>query len=237
MTSVTGGNGLGVPDPTETTMRLLHRDKHEADISDHDGNRTTTDAPVLDAMTERDDRGHTAVQPTPGPPGAADTVGRDTTVHERTWTFAPGQVVSLVAGVGLVVVGLLALMRAGVGEPLDSPTVDVLSYSHTAWLGIAEIGLGALLVLAGTGAWGRPLSVLLGAAAVVAGILVLLEPGQMPEELAVEKSFGWPLLALGAVVALAAMALPVWRRRTITDDEIVDLREERRFRDSRDPHF
>ena len=219
-------------------MRLLHRDKHEADTTDHvDETRTTNGARDASTADHRAGNGHTAVQPAPPPPAPTETIDRDTTVRERTWTFAPGQVVSLAAGVGLVVVGVLALLRAGVGEPLASPTVDVLTYSHTAWLGLAEIGLGALLILAGTGAWGRPLSVLLGAATVSAGVLVLAEPGQMPEELGLEKAFGWPLVILGAVVALAAMALPVWRRRTLTDDEIVDLREERKVRDARNPHF
>ena len=220
-------------------MRLLHREKHEADSTDHFHETSTTDGARDVSTTDRDrvERGHTAVQPVPPPPTPTETGDRDTTVRERTWTFAPGQVVSLAAGVALVVVGAIALMRAGVGEPLASPTVNVLTYSHTAWLGLAEIGLGALLILAGTGAWGRPLSVLLGAATVCAGVLVLVEPDQMPDELGLEKNYGWPLVALGAVVALAAMTLPVWRRRTLTDDEIVDLREERRVRDSRNPHF
>jgi hypothetical protein len=220
-------------------MRLLHREKHEADTTDHvDETRTSNGARDLSTTDgDRVERGHTAVQPAPPPPAPTETVDRDTTVRERTRTFAPGQLVSLAGGVALVVVGAIALMRAGVGEPLASPTVDVLTYSHTAWLGIAEIALGALLILAGTGAWGRPLSVLLGAATVSAGVLVLAEPGQMPEELGLEKAYGWPLVILGAVVALAAMALPVWRRRTLTDDEIVDLREERKVRDARNPHF
>lgn len=155
---------------------------------------------------------------------SATTETRTATVRERTWTFAPGQIVSLVAGIAVVVVGVIALVRAGVDGSLSSPTVDVLGYSHTAWLGLAEIGLGLLLLLAGTGAWGRPLSVLLGAASVVAGVLVLAEPDQMPDELGLEKGYGWPLIALGAIVALAAMALPVWRRRHVRDDDLIDLR-------------
>lgn len=133
--------------------------------------------------------------------------------------------------------GVIALLRAGVDASLADPTVDIFGYSHTAWLGLAEIGLGLLLVLAGTGAWGRPLSVLLGAAAIVAGVLVLAEPDQMPAELGMEKGFGWPLVGLGALVALAAMALPVWRRRTVTSDELVDLRDGNRVKDARHPHF
>jgi hypothetical protein len=225
-------------------MGLLHREKHaDADTTADDRTPDRTDGYGIDHTkdhaTERT-AGGTAVAAAPVVHDGRDDhplrrrdddPDRTTTVRERTWTFAPGQVVSFAAGIAVAAVGVIALLRAGIGEPLASPTVDVLGFSHTAWLGLAEIGLGLLLILAGTGAWGRPLSVLLGAAAVIAGTLVLAEPGQMPEELALEKDFGWPLLVLGAVVALAAMALPVWRRRTITDDEIVDLREQRRFQE------
>jgi len=214
-------------------MRLLHRDRTDHDRSDdttvaeaQDGHDTVRVAPATDdrtmvrpgrdgddtAVVDRGDRvdrtDHAEVVDAPA----------STTVRERSWTFAPGQLVSFAAGAALVVVGFIALLRAGVDASLAQPTVDVLGFSHTAWLGIAEIGLGLLLLLAGSGAWGRPLSVLLGAAAVIAGVLILAEPGQMPEELGLERDFGWPLIALGAVVALASMALPVWRRRTITTD-------------------
>ena len=145
-------------------------------------------------------------------------------VRERSWSFAPGQLVSLVAGSALVAVGAVALVRAGLGEPLDAPIVEVLGYQHTAWLGLAEIGLGALLMLAGTGPWGRWLSVLLGATAVVAGVVVLAEAGALPDELAAERDFGWPLVGLGAVVAVAAMALPVWRS-TYTNVRAAELRD------------
>ena len=66
--------------------------------------------------------------------------GRDpsgTSEHhrQRSWTFAPGQVVSLVVGVGFVIVGVLALVRAELDGSLATPVVEVLGYTHTAWLG------------------------------------------------------------------------------------------------------
>jgi hypothetical protein len=144
-----------------------------------------------------------------------------TRTRERSWTFAPGQLISFIVGLGFIVVGVLALLRAELGGSLATPVVEVLGYSHTAWLGLAEIGLGLLLLVAGSGAWGRPLSVLLGALMVVAGILVLAETEQLPEELALERGYGWPLIVLGALVPVAAMALPVWRSHH------VDLRDDR----------
>jgi hypothetical protein len=154
----------------------------------------------------------------------ATTVSGTTKTTQRFWTFAPGQLVSLIVGVGFVVIGALALVRAGLDGSLATPVVDVVGYSHTAWLGVAEIGLGLLLVLAGTGAWGRPLSVVLGVAMAIGGVLVLAEPSQMPDELGLEQAYGWPLVILGAIVALAALALPVWRTQRYDRDGI-DLRD------------
>ena len=48
----------------------------------------------------------------------------------------------------------------------------------------------------------------------------------MPEELALEKAFGWPLIVVGAVVALAAIALPVWYTNRV-DRDAIDLRDDR----------
>lgn len=195
-------------------MALLHRDRTDRDTRVDEDRTDVVDVRDQDRTVVADDgrrevveRDHTEV--------VDRDVDRDATtpatIRERTWTFAPGQLVSLLAGGALAVVGAIALARAGMSTPLDTPVVDVLGWSHTAWLGLAELGLGALLMIVGTGAWGRPLSVLLGAATVVAGVLVLAEAGAMPEELGLEEGFGWPLIALGAIVALAAMALPVWR--------------------------
>jgi len=163
----------------------------------------------------------------------ADPVDADDTtpvkIRERTSVFAPGQLVSLVAGGALVVVGAIALVRAGLDDPLGAPVVEVLGWTHTAWLGLAEIGVGVVLMLLGTGAWGRWLSVLVGAATVVAGVLVLVESDGLPEELGLERDYGWPLIGLGAVVALAAMALPVWRT-TNTSVRTLDLRDDEQSR-------
>jgi len=55
---------------------------------------------------------------------------------------------------------------------------------------------------------------------------VLAEPGQMPEELGLEEAYGWPLVILGGIAALAALVFPVWFSRRVDRD--VDLRDDRR---------
>jgi hypothetical protein len=144
------------------------------------------------------------------------------TVRERRWEMAPGQIVSLVAGIGFVAVGLVAVLRAGFDGSLAEPVVDVLGFTHTAWLGLAEIGLGLLLMLAGSSFAGRSLSVLLGALMVIGGVIIMSVPEDLPAELGLEEDFGMPLLVAGAVVALAALVLPAWRTHRV-DREAIDL--------------
>ena len=57
---------------------------------------------------------------------------------------------SLIVGVGAVAIGLVAMVRAGIDGSFETPTVEVLGFTHTAWLGLAGGRLGMLLVLAGT---------------------------------------------------------------------------------------
>jgi hypothetical protein len=187
-------------------MSLLHRTRDD-------------DTTVADADTHR-------TGDTGGVITTADRVDTtaETKTRERTWTFAPGQLISFAVGVGFIALGVVAMIRAGIDDNLARPTVEVLRLSHTAWLGLAEIGLGVLLVIAGTGAWGRFLSVPVGALMVIAGILVLAEPSEMPDRLGLERDYGWVLLSFGALVAVASMALPVWRTRKVHE---VDLRGER----------
>jgi hypothetical protein len=194
-------------------MSILHR-THDRDRVD--------DADAVDRSDE------TTIGRRDRDPEIVEDRGRaeDTVIRERTWTFAPGQLVSLVVGVGLVALGLVAMIRAGIDGSFATPTVEVLGFTHTAWLGLAEVGTGVLLILAGTGAWGRVVSVIVGAAMVIAGVLIVAEPSGMPDELAVEKDFGWMLALFGALVALAAMVLPVWRSRRLRRDG-VDIDDDR----------
>lgn len=167
------------------------------------------------SLLHRDQVHHDAVDP-----------AYSTRTTERAWTFAPGQMVSLIIGVGVIAVGVVALVRAGLEGSLAEPVVEVLGYTHTAWLGIAEIGVGLFLVMAGLDARGRAVSVFIGALAVIAGVLVLAEPGQMPSELGLEEAYGWPLIILGGIAAFAALVFPVWFSRRFHQD--VDLRDDRR---------
>jgi hypothetical protein len=64
------------------------------------------------------------------------------------------------------------------------------------------------------------LSVVLGVAMAIGGVHVLAEPTQIPDELGLEQAYGWPRVILGAIVAVAALALPVWRTQRYDRDGI-----------------
>ncbi|MFL6205514.1 MAG: hypothetical protein ACJ739_09200 [Acidimicrobiales bacterium] len=195
-------------------MSILHRTHDRDRVDDTDVvDRSDTD----DSYIARRDRDPEIVER----PDRDDVV-----IRERTWTFAPGQLISLIVGIGLVALGVVAMVRAGIDGSFATPTVEVLGFTHTAWLGLAEVGTGVLLILAGTGAWGRALSVLVGAAMMICGVLIGAATSSMPEELAVEEDFGWMLVLLGALVALAAMVLPVWRSRRLRRNG-VDIDDDR----------
>jgi hypothetical protein len=79
-----------------------------------------------------------------------------------------------------------------------------------------------LLVAAGADPRGQWLSVVVGVILVAAGVVVTSAPSQLPDELAIEEGFGTPLIVVGAIVALAALVLPVWSSDRV--EERTDVR-------------
>lgn len=164
----------------------------------------------------RDDETVTTTQllepPTTVPVVAAAPVAhevRRTTVRRA---IALDSIVAGAAGVVILVVGLLAVVRAGVDGPMDQPVVEVAGFTHTATLGAIEVVLGLALLIAAASRsraacafWG----VVLGIAGFVGGV----QSESFTDSLAIESSMAWWLMATGIVVFAAAALLP---RRTHT---------------------
>jgi hypothetical protein len=143
-----------------------------------------------------------------------DEYGRPVVVERgrrSRFVVTPAQIVSAVAGVALVAVGLFAIIRAGLSGPLNDPTVQVLGIDHTAWVGLVEVAVGAVLVLCAFSPLTRPLIGLIGLALVAAGIVLLAGPQQLLSDLHTEEGLGWVAIVPGAAVLLAALITP---RRT-----------------------
>jgi hypothetical protein len=135
----------------------------------------------------------------------------DTARGYRGVGWSLGSAVAAIVGVAYAVVGLIALVRAGVDETWYRPVVQVLDANHTALLGAIEVGGGVLLLLAGASR-SRGLAALIGLAMVVAGVVAGTQTGDLARQLAIEDWWAWTVAGAGAVVALTALSSPTHRR-------------------------
>jgi hypothetical protein len=129
--------------------------------------------------------------------------------------FAPDAVVAAVVGLVLVLVGLIAVTRAGLDAPLSDPVVSVAGFRHTAVLGFLEVGFGVLLLLSGA-LRSRAGALFFGALLGIAGFVAAVQPSSFDHSLAIESSMAWLVTIAGAVVALAALVLPRISRHSTT---------------------
>jgi hypothetical protein len=147
-----------------------------------------------------------------------DRVDRDRVVVEerppaeievvRTRAFSAGQLLSMLVGAALIVLGVFALIATGLDTPLDQPVESVMGYDHTPMLGILEVAAGALLVVFSLRPGGRWLVAIVGLALVVGGLLILGELDWTVENLAAEQGYAWIPIGAGLIALLAAMLTP-----------------------------
>lgn len=127
--------------------------------------------------------------------------------------FAPDAVIAGIAGLVLLVMGLIAIVRGGFDGPMSLPVVQVLGFTHTTTLGLIEIGIGlALLLSAATRS--RSGEVFFGAVLGIAGFVGAVQTQSFKRTLALESSMAWLAVVVGVIVVLAAMMLPRYSRQS-----------------------
>jgi hypothetical protein len=127
-------------------------------------------------------------------------------------------VISLLAGLLFIVMGLIALVELGFADFPSEVTTDVLGVAQTQIVALVSIGLG-LLLLAGCGSIGRSVTIFAGALTLVVGIVVVAAFDQLDATMATDRGYGWLAILVGAVVLVAAIAIPSVATR---HDRIVD---------------
>ena len=155
----------------------------------------------------------TPMTPPPPVPAAPPAEAEHVSVRRRfTW----GQGLILLAGVASLVFGIGAVALAGLAGSITEPVVRVFGFDHTPLLGVIEIGVGVVLILAALIPGGRWVAGLIGGGAIAAGALIYAEYPWTQTELATEKDFGWVAIAIGAAAYIGAMVVPTKRRVTVT---------------------
>ncbi|MBI4936520.1 MAG: hypothetical protein HY828_21800 [Actinobacteria bacterium] len=142
--------------------------------------------------------------------------------HVRTSSsarFAPDALIAAGVGLVLIVIGLIVITRGGFSGSMSDPVVEVLGFRHTTTLGLIEIAIGALLLIAGASR-SRALATFGGLVLVVAGFVGAVQTESFATNLALESSVGWWAVVAGAVVVIASLVLPRFARRATTIEQV-----------------
>lgn len=154
-------------------------------------------------------------------PAEAGSVVRYDRATERRWALDASDVVSLLAGLFYGVMGLLVLIDLGFTDFPSEATTEVLGLTQTQLWGGIGIVLG-LLLLGGAGGYGRSLTTFAGGLTLVTGIVVVAAFDQLDATLATERAYGWFAIIIGAIVLVAAIAVPsvASRAERVVDDTV-----------------
>lgn len=139
-------------------------------------------------------------------------------VHQTVATsygrrYAFDSVVVGLVGLAFLIVGLIAMTRAGFDGSMREPVVNVIGFTHTATLGIIEAGIGlCLLLCAATMTRGGSVffGLLLGVGAVVGAV----QTDSFKSSLALESGLAWLSVIAAVVVVLVSLLVPRMVTRT-----------------------
>jgi hypothetical protein len=133
--------------------------------------------------------------------------------------FAPDAIIAAIAGLVILVVGLIAVVRNGFDGPMSDPQLDVLGFTHTTTLGLIEIAIGAALLLSGA-TRSRSGEVFFGAVLGIGGFVGAVQAESFDTSLALESSMAWLAVAIAVVVVLSALMLPRYARNSTTIEHL-----------------
>jgi hypothetical protein len=216
-------------------MRLLHREP-DTD-TDTTVDETTTDDRTAPREGERtgvfgrrfrrtDEPGDTAVADDDRTVARRGAVTRDDDVvaERRVYRERPhrgyhiGNLLAIVGGAALAVIGIIALLRTGVNETWDTPVTHVLRIDFSPLVAAVQVGAGALLVLLGL--TGSRVAALFGSVALaIVAVVAAIQPGRLETQYALETWWAWAVAGGAAFVALVLL-LPFGRRQVVHTEPV-----------------
>lgn len=139
--------------------------------------------------------------------------GQVTTAHASH--FAPDAIIAALAGLVIMIVGLIAIVRGGFEGPMEDPVVSVAGFTHTTTLGLIEIGIGFCLLVSGA-TRSRSGEILFGAILGIGAFVGAVQAESFRESLALESGMAWLAVFVAIVVVLSALLMPRYRRQSTT---------------------
>lgn len=150
------------------------------------------------------------------PAAPADRTATDRVETDRVETrrrMAPHSVAAGLLAIGMLLWGGVAMARAGFGDDLRDPGVEVFGIAGNAISGLIVAAIGLLLLLAAA-SYERGPAVVISILAGIAALIVAIEPGVGDDALGTSSTLP-TLVAVGcAVVVLVALAFPIVDQRS-----------------------
>lgn len=144
------------------------------------------------------------------------TQAQDATVvrsERRTWS--PGQIISGLVGLGLTVMGGVALARLLPTDSLTGATVEVFGVGHTVIMGIVAVGLGLLFLSEAASPFAVQRGMIsLGVVTLAFGLIVVIEPSAFDNALGIGQAGGWLYTVIGFISVVTGMVSPIITSRT-----------------------
>jgi hypothetical protein len=137
----------------------------------------------------------------------------------RRGRFVFDSLVAGIVGLAFTIIGLLAVIRAGTHGPMDTPVVRVLGFTHTETLGLIEVALGVLLLIAAA-ATSRGAAMFFGIVLGIGGFIGAVQTSSFKHSLALQSGLAWLAVIAGVIVVLASLLLPRMATETATVETV-----------------
>jgi len=112
-----------------------------------------------------------------------------------------------IVGLALLIIGLIAMTRAGFDGSMKEPVIKVLGFTHTATLGIIEAAFGVCLLLCAA-VTSRAGAVFFGVILGVAAFVGAVQEDSFRRSLALESGFAWICVIAAVAVVLVSLLIP-----------------------------